>query len=115
MLKWTRPGWDRAGRNSSGNVRLVLLKLKNFASAAIKPVATFCSPCATDGTLIVRVLPSEAAEQRDGGVVGVLQITSNATANRGLESDVLFGALQEATEAGVEPVIPTQEAETAEI
>src|SRR5208283_3008743 len=66
------------------------------------------------GMLIVRVLPAEAAEQRDGSVVGVLQITSNAAAECGLQLDVLLVALQESTEASVEPIVPAQEAQSVE-
>jgi hypothetical protein len=65
--------------------------------------------------LVIRALPSQASEQGHGGVVGVLEITSDASAQAGLKVDSRLRALQETTKTRVEIVVPGQQMESAEI
>src|SRR5271157_6635384 len=102
-------------QENSGDIQVGLVEPEKFRLPADQTSCDALLALRDDGMLIVRVLPAEAADQRDGGVIGVLQIASNATADHSLQLDVLLGALQETTEAGVEPIVPAQEAETAEI
>src|SRR5271157_4507232 len=93
-------------QENSGDIQVGLVEPEKFRLPSDQTSCDALLALRDDGMLIVRVLPAEAAEQRDGGVIGVLQITSNATADHSLQLDVLLGALQESTKAGVEPIVP---------
>src|SRR5208337_4131967 len=106
---------DTARLENPGDIQVGLVEPEKFRLPADQTGCDTLRALRDDGMLIVRVLPGEAAEQRDGGVVSVLQEAANAAAEHRLQSDVLLRALQEVTKTRVEPIVPAQETETTEI
>src|SRR5207302_8305155 len=68
-----------------------------------------------DGCLIVCVLPSSTDEHRNTPRICILQITADATSQAALKDDPLFRALQERSQARIEPIVRGQQVAHAEI
>ena len=65
--------------------------------------------------LVVNSLPAEPSRHRDRRTTGVFQITSNTTAKGRLKGDALLRTLQEFCEAGIVPIVPTQQTESRQL
>jgi hypothetical protein len=66
------------------------------------------------GLRVPGVLPAQTPGNSDLCVVSVLQVAADASAKAGLKIDVLLGALPEASQACVIPVVPSQRTQIVE-
>ena len=107
-IKKDTPGLRQRWQYCASNVQVGLVELEELQLSGHYCGCDVWTGLRMCGFRIYCVLPSEAGEQRNLGMIGVLKITSDASAQVRLKSDILCRTLKQVAEARVVPVVPAQ-------